>query len=176
MSITFTVDTEDAPFLPHEDARLPFAIWYAAGNFSGDASGGNLVVEITLRASASQQRIGNYWSLERLNLEARVVTDHFMLLQGFWRFGGTGVTEPNLPIELRQSRAGSAVLDNAGIVDLPVFLGGNATFNDRQIIQFNQLNGATEFTRFFIMGYRWDSSVRQLPGGPQRPPGAVFGQ
>jgi len=177
MSVTFTVGTVDLPFLPHEDPRLPFAIWFSTGNFTGDASGGNLVVDVTLRGPASQQQIGSYWSLERLSMETRVVTDHFMLAQGFWpTFEGVGVTEPNLPLELRQSRAGSAVLDAAGAVVFPLFLGGGGDPNSRQIIQFNSINGATEFTRFVIIGYRWDSSVRQLPGGPLRPPGSVFGQ
>lgn len=175
MAINNTLISEEFPFLAFPDPRLPTAIWFANGFLIGDASGGNMTIQVRLRPAGERQFIGNYWSLEQLHYQHSDDAGNRFTVQGFQVFDGGGAVEPGLPLALERTLASESQLAVRGGPPMPMFLGGSDNPADEQRMTFIHANVLADNMQVAVMGYRWDSSVRSLQGGPLRPPGSVFG-
>lgn len=156
-----------------DNASLPIAIWEASGSVTGDASGGNKVLQINLQTIGTPQ--GLAYSLEQLmatdtednNQDLGLLVANFAVIGVSWRY----------QIRLSFGSAASASAITLGTSDRPaLFLGliqQAATTASLSFLLPNVLNAVLSI---LCRGYIWGPrSVSTLEGGYQRPPAGMFG-
>jgi len=167
-------------FLPFRSpgGAFPDGIWTTQMTAIGDASGGDVVIthEVILLTEP--------FSALMLTLE-QVTLDDTIDAPQFWLFEAIGFEEHNpvgnnnvIVLFRPQEQAGSTVdaLDTAAMLKRPLFLGRcdrTSGQNSSMSFRTGNINGASY--RDALWGYYWGPGAMNEPGGPQRPPGSLFG-
>jgi len=176
--VTVTATTRLA-FLPFASPGGPFpdGIWTSQLTGIGDASGGDLILVhevITLTEPFSALML----TLEQLLLDDTQNSTANWLMEaiGFEEHNPIGNNNLLLHFATQNSVGAADALDIANLMRKPLFLGraDRASGQDSSIsLRTGNVNGAS--FRDSLFGYYWTPGAMNVPGGPQRPPGSLFG-
>ena len=166
-------------FLPFRTPGGPFpdGIWAAQGFVIGDASGGEAIIRhdvILLTEPFSALML----TIEQLMIDDTVNASTEFLLEVIGFEEHNVVANNNLLLRF-DTRGFPGTVDALSVQDMlrrPVFLGrcDRTSGQDSSMsIRASNTDGATY--RDALYGYYWGPGAMNEPGGPQRPPGSLFG-
>jgi len=159
-----------------DDPGYPIATWIAAGAVTGNATGGDRVIQVNLRTIGTQP--GLAFSLETLTiLDTEGTAKNLSLLISNFEpsLVPSGISKVVLfPLVLAQHTT------NVGYVPtrpgLGLFMGVAVVVAVTTALSFRLLNADTEVLQVSCAGYTWGPrSVVQAPGGYRRPADGMFG-
>jgi len=178
MSVGDTVQARIFPFtVASRDPALPNAWWNVDIQATGDASGGENVLNVTFSESGSGD--DQMWSVEQFADQHDAVTS---LVRLFTASNQRNLVDPLTPIT--SSIFGTGILGIQGrtgwrgfeLSFLPYFLGAppSAASATRLFAGWVITNTDLVAYRVHAWGYRWGSQAFAAPGGPRRPVSSVF--
>lgn len=175
MTIAAVIQAIRRPERGWDNPGYPTGIWEAAGSVTGDASGGNRVIQINLR-STSGLPVGIAYSLEELMVRdadgAASVGDYQTTN---FRIAGGVQTQWRRFISLTVPSTATIALQNSESHIRPVFLGIAHANNVAASVTVSIINQDTEVLSAIARGYMWDPrSVLQAAGGYRRPVDGMF--
>ena len=178
MSVTKTGRIRFLPFRTPPSPSQPAGIWTSQITTLGDASGGTIfsVTEVNLLTEP--------FSALMLTIESLMITDTSNVAAGYL-MEATGFEEHD-PVGNRNviyqfpttasAPTNATALQQADTLRRPIFLGRcDRTSGQDSSIRFltGNLDGVS--FRVDMFGYYWTPDAMNAPGGPQRPPGPLFG-
>lgn len=165
-------------FLPFAQFGAPFpaGIWIGSTFGVGDASGGDIVLhmEINLLTEPFSAQI---FTLEQIELQPTDASVHSYLLEATG-FTTVGVASrfPHIALLANSNQGGPAALYTDNLLQRPYYLGQadrSAGIDTEITVRTDNVNGETYICN--LLGYYWEPAAVNARGGPQRPPGALFG-
>jgi len=178
MSVTVTGRVRFLPFRTLPIPGQPAGIWTSQITAIGDASGGTIfmITEVFLLAEPFAALV---LTIESMMLTATVDTSLV------WQMEATGFEEHdpvgnrNVIYHFQTTGGGPSTLTTLRPDQLPkrpIFLGrcDRTSGQDSSIRMLVQNVNIITF-RHDLFGYYWTPDAMNAPGGPQRPPGALFG-
>lgn len=178
MTVTVTGRVRFLPFRTPPNPSQPAGLWTSQLTAIGDASGGDLflITEVNLLTEP--------FSALMLTIEQIMLTDTSNAGRT-WTMEATGFEEHdpvgnrNVIYDFVTSATGptsATALNQSGTILKPIFLGRC----DRTSGQDSSIRVITDNIDVFtfrqdLWGYFWTPDAMNAPGGPQRPPGALFG-
>jgi len=159
------------------DPRYPIGFWQGAASLTGDASGGNLGIDLLFQQANGPERLNSQmYSVERFSISSRANADAQVQLRAL-NMGGPSNQgfrhDYAATIEAFGTPSDSAVVASMMAI-LPWFLGSQrlaGTTASLSIITDN-VDGIT--WDFEAEGYRWSPRSILVDGGPQRPPTGLY--
>jgi len=159
-----------------DDPGYPLGVWIAAGNVTGNVSGGIRAVQINLATAGTP--VGLAFSLEQLLVRDsetnNKVLDTFIanLEPVYVSAGGSRRFSADL---IQASGSIEVALRIADMRSLAYFLGIAASAASVASLTFQVANANNEVLTVNATGYIWGArSVIQRPGGYRRPPDGMF--
>lgn len=181
MSVTITQGIFLRPWSGFSEPQFPVGIWWVFVTLLGDASGGSrsLVVEFK---PANAQGVPRLYNLEQIQVSDtdRVTKDGDLIFNG-WDIlpgedsAGGAPQSPGMSLRLVASPIAGANLDGRFLAPLPLLLGLPTAFLANTAVQIRFANVDADSIRTKLHGYYWDARSFQVTGGPQRPPGGLWG-
>jgi len=181
MTIGVSARARHMPFRGPDDVSMPSGMWVADVEVTGDASGGEMVLNVILTESAQADE--SFYSLEQFAYQ----TDQDSgLLSTFSAFNMRNYADPASPrsmtyntgpgINGEAGRHGPLPRDTGGLT--PLFLGQGPGVNvaAQLFIGLTTTNTLAVAFRTHLWGYRWGGQAMDTPTGPRRPLGSVFGE
>jgi len=177
--VTISATTRLA-FLPFRSPAGPFpaGIWTSQQTVIGDASGGEAVIahEVILLTEPFSAIM---LTIEQIFLDSDRGVDVDVLLQaiGFEEHNPVGNNNILMSFLLEDLGASTVTaLRPDGQLRKPIFLGRcDRTSGQNSEISFRWTNNDGTAFRDSVYGYYWGPEAMYVPGGPQRPPGSLFG-
>ena len=178
MSIGVAQTIQTQRFQGHDDPRLPIGRWWGATQVTGDASGGIAFLQLNFSDAFVQVLNSNLYNLEGFIYSSQLEANAVGHITGAnWRFPPGFVTVDHayaLPI-LDVGQPTLNVVSAEAYSFLPVFLGSQAQAGTAQTLVFVVTNTDLFINRFKAEGYIWGPRSVLADGGPQRPPGSIYG-
>lgn len=176
MSVTSTSEIQYRRFQGYADPRLPEGQWYGSTRVNGDASGGDATVSLRFNR-AGDPLSSKIFTLEDLSLFSN---DGFARTAELRMSNMSGPTNEILEhryalfLATTTNPARNAVRAR-DLTLLPVFLGSQRDTATQSLLSTIQLN--TNGIEYFFQaaGYWWGARSILVDGGPQRPPGSIYG-
>ena len=166
-------------FLPFNSPPGPFpaGMWTSQQTVIMDASGGEAIIthEVVL---LSEPFSALMLTIEQLTLDDARTTEQNWLLEAIGFEEHNPVGNNNLIIALRSRATVGTVtaLEPADMLRKPLFLGRcDRTSGQNSAISIRTDNTNGFSIRDALWGYYWTPGAMNTPGGPQRPPGSLFG-
>ncbi len=167
-------------FLPFRTAvdPLPAGLWTSQATLIMDASGGEAIIthEVVL---LSEPFSALMLTLEQLTLDDARTTEQNWLLEaiGFEEHNVVGNNNVIIALRSRPTVGTVTALEPPDMLQKPLFLGRC----DRTSGQDSAISIRTDNTNGFsirdsLWGYYWTPGAMNAVGGPQRPPGPLFGR
>ena len=176
MTVSATARLAFLPFASPSDP-FPAGIWTSQMTLIGDASGGDAVIthEVFLLTEPfaalmltieqifidDNQSLARAWLLEAIGFEEhnRIGNNNYILRLS---------TEVGVGAQTGQVAS--------GMIPKPIFLGRcDRTSGQASSISLRTANADGGSFRDSLFGYYWTPGAMNAPGGPQRPPGSLFG-
>jgi hypothetical protein len=176
MSVTSTTDIQYRRFSGHLDPRLPEGQWYASARVNADASGGEATCSLRF-SRAGEPLSSKLYTLEALSLFSNDGNTRTIELRMSNMSGPTNeVLEHRYTVvaDTTTNPARNAVRARE-VTFLPIFLGAQRTTASQCLLSAIQTN--TNGVEYFFQaaGYWWGARSVLADGGPQRPPGSIYG-
>lgn len=163
-------------FSGYLDPRWPLGYWVGSSTGSGDASGGNITIELVF-ALASQASLSSImFSLERVGLASSdAASREFRLsVQNMGQDGQAALLYETALATITGAVTRSP-LDARRTASLPWFLGSQRIQGIQAEVQVDAGNpGVGVDFRFEAQGYYWGARSVLVDGGPQRPPTGLY--
>lgn len=165
-------------FLPFKQFGAPFpaGIWLGTVFAAGDASGGFIFLNLELNL-LTEPFTALILTLEQYELQPSDVLARSYLMEanGFTQVPGAN-RFPRIAFQVNPTLGGPAAIFATDLLQKPFYLGqvSRAAGIDTQIRTLTQ-NIDLESYIVHALGYYWTPDAINAPGGPQRPPGALFG-
>jgi len=169
------------PFASRGDPGMPLGLWAVFGSTLGDASAGLLTTAPrfqnaggpgnSLLYSLEQVAINTTVSGGGINVSMAVANMDFLPLSG-----STGARSEVHVFSLQDNGAalGSSLRPDLAIIK-PIFLGAPRQNGLSSGINFAMTNTAAISLAVKAQGYYWSPGAINAIGGPQRPPGSIYG-
>lgn len=181
MTVTTVIPPSLRPWSGYAEPGFPVAVWWAFAEVIGDASGGRRELQVVFK-SANQPGQPRLYNLEQFDYFdndniARLVD---LIWQGFdlppgTDSGGVATGGGGLAFVSVPSVVAGALLGTVDMLKLPFLLGLPAAFLSQSTFFLRTPNVDLASVRMKVSGYVWDARSFQVPGGPRRPPGALWG-
>jgi len=176
--VTISATTRLA-FLPFASPSDPFpaGIWASQQTVIGDASGGEAVIVhevITLTEPFSALML----TIEQILLDDARTTEQEWLMEiiGFEEHNPVGNNNMLVALNTRVTIGTVTALGMRDLLRRPIFLGRcDRTSGQASQISLRTTNDDGFAMRDALFGYYWTPGAMNAPGGPQRPPGSLFG-
>ena len=174
MSIIEVTDIASRKFSGYEEPQYPSGMWVAHAIVTGNATGGDMTVQINIIPAASF-RDSQYYSLEQFMATIDVAaSQNGRLLMSNLDLGGS-VSGQLYTLPLLLNSSGGASLRPSDIQSwLPLFLGQQSSFNSATSLSFSLDNDDGQIVMVQAQGYIWGPRSTAVPGGPQRPPTGLY--
>jgi len=173
MAVITTADIGYRPDAGRPDPGLPARIWQVSEESTGDASGGENIIQVNLKAAGVGP--GNLFSLERLamrsNLDAETVGK--VNLAGMEVFT-PGNDVPQWRVTVLADPTGGLALMELKDANPRLFMGQGATAGTAGTMSLSFANTDTEVIRIVAMGYMWTPGSMNTVGGLRRPAQGFF--
>ena len=166
-------------FLPFAAPSGPFpdGIWTSQQTVIGDASGGEMVIvhEVLLLTepfSALMLTLEQFTLDDNANAADQVVLE----ILGFEEHNPIGNNNLIMAFQTLTTDITVDAFGPAGMLQRPLFLGraDRTSGQPTQLsVRMNNRDGIA--LRDALYGYYWTPGAMNVPGGPQRPPGSLFG-
>lgn len=176
MSVSASTSVRFREFNGFEDPALPAGWWWGETTVTGDATGGPLTARVDFSVPPEGQFFGNFLNLEQWGIQRAVDFDSLirMRTQNLDVYG----TDPRWQGSLGnfgtiQVEAGGMRLVEGPLH--PLFLGRQRFRSVTTFLAIDMINVLNAIVTFQAQGYFWTSRSAQALGGPQRPPGAIYG-
>lgn len=175
MAIELEVPVRHREYRGYDEKQYPLGTWFAEGDLTGDASGDPMTIKVLFQDSLQALTSLSY-SLEQMwvrrsDTTARV-TGVSIINLGSFAFTRQ-FTLTNTP------SSGGGTVNAMGIdqpTQLPIFLGRIFEQAVDASLEWAAPNsGVSVSMRFQVEGYYWGARSITAPGGPQRPPGGMYG-
>lgn len=159
------------------DPRYPIGYWQAALSVTGDATGGDLAIDLVFQGAEPPFLNSQLYSVERLSVSSSEATSRAAMVlavnmggpanQGFLHRYMFTLQGTNFA-----TRSAGRAEQFGGLV--PWFLGSQRTagITASLSIGLGNINGVTY--EFEAEGYRWSPRSVLVDGGPQRPPTGLY--
>jgi len=176
--VTISATTRLA-FLPFRTPGGPFpaGIWASQQTVIGDASGGEAVIvhEVVLLTEPFSALM---LTLEQIVLDVgqNAATELLLEIIGFEEHNPVGNNNVIIGLAARTTVGNTVALQPDNMLHKPVFLGrvDRASGQNAQLsMRAANVDGVA--FRDALFGYYWTPEAMYTPGGPQRPPGSLFG-
>lgn len=176
MAVTSNTRIKFLPFRSPPNPSFPAGIWTGQMFVAGDASGGNsfMVLDIILLTEP--------FSALMFTLEQFLVNDsasvrlYLIEATGFEEHDPVGNRNVLLHFQTATGPEAATALRQDNMLKKPLFLGraDRTSGQDTRIrVISDNTNGIGYHAELF--GYYWGPGAMNAPGGPQRPPGSLFG-
>jgi len=180
MAVIVVVTVQPRPWSASLDPALPEGAWVVEGLLVGDATGGQMNLQLDFQKSTDplSARLFNLeqFNLTSTSLEAAVTGWELQTfnLEAFERAAIPTRTWSVTMVRDRPNAQGAAnrIEDLAG---LPIFLGAPIAAGSASGISFVSDNQDGVVMRAFAQGFFWGPAALIAPGGPQRPLRSVYG-
>lgn len=162
-------------FAGFDNPALPIGIYVAQGGTGGDATGGIMAIRVVYHPAGPQQHSLMY-NIEQLSGHMGGNTGGGLQLVT----ENLGMITPSRPLTGTswgvqfQARGSLATIAN-DTIKLPLWLGAPNLLGGRSSVDFGIVNIDADSINIVVYGYIWGPRSTLAPGGPQRPPGAMFG-
>jgi len=155
---------------------FPAGIWIGGVFAAGDASGGNVVLTLELNL-LTEPFSALIFTLEQVELQPSDASSISYLLEA------TGFTQtpsanrfPRMGVAVSSVTSQPAAQFVSNMLTKPFYLGQlDRDAGIDSVITIRTVNVDTESYIVHFLGYYWTPDAMNAPGGPQRPPGALFG-
>lgn len=169
MTIIEVGDIEFQANSGYDDPSLPIRIWRSSVEVTGDASGGNRIVQINLKAAGVPP--GNVFSLEQL---AAQDTDGDDLLDIRMSTAGFEVWAPFLQsrdwaIPMALASLSTTLWVRMEHASPHLFIGRGADAGTAAALSFQKSNALAEEFEVHVSGYMWSPRSISTGGGFRRP-------
>jgi len=165
-------------FLPFRSPPGPFpaGIWTSQLTVIGDVSGGDVILthEVILLTEPFSALM---LTLEQVFIDDTQAADEYLMeIIGFEEHNPIGNNNMLIAFNTRNSLGTLSALGPADLLHKPIFL-GRCDRTSGQGSSISVRSGNTDGISFrdSLWGYYWTPDAMYAPGGPQRPPGALFG-
>lgn len=172
-------DTTRFRFLPFRTPGAPFpdGIWTSQLLLIMDGSGGDAIITHELNL-LTEPFSAMMVTLEQITLDdtVNVATLYTLEAIGFEEHNPVGNNNVILTLQTRAAPGTVDALSPPEMLHKPLFLGRadrESGQNSAISIRGPNVNGST--VRDALWGYYWGPGAMNEPGGPQRPPGSLFG-
>lgn len=175
MSIINQVVVARREFPGYPDPSLPIGIWQGTGQVIGDASGGNMEVDLVFNRSTAE-RDGNFYSFDQLMINSTDVGGTRVGELFFFNLGTVvGLIFQRYAIQMLISHPGNfANIRTEGLAFLPLFMGRQFREGVTTGLAIAFANINTAIVDMSAMGYVWGPRSINSPGGPSRPLQGIF--
>ena len=178
MTVIFNTHVRRLAYRGWDDPRYPLGIWWGSGTVVGDASSGFQGVRINVHTEA-QALDGLIYNLEQFSVLISEATARDGYLRTIGLAPQAGLPAFDRAWHLRFEPLSG--LSNTGVANqrmqLPLLLGttrgGASAIGALEIATVN-LTAANSLSAS-ALGFVWGPRSVLADGGPQRPPGAIFG-
>ena len=177
MSVIARVVRRLVPFGPGEPAvrNWPIGIWTVNMQAVGDGTGGTRTAGVVFTLASSPRIDGLVYNLEQLSLadadNVTKVASVFSVNLGILPSGDT----VEFAISLVATTGADASAGVSNLAGLPLLLGHQLVLGVDAELVVQATNVVGEGLRVKAQGYVWDTRALSAPGGPRRPPDALFG-
>ncbi len=170
MSVIGETDIEYRKFSGFDEPQWPSGYWVGQGAVTGDATGGDMTMQITFNPVTALFN-SQYYSLEQMfvNQVSQNSDIMGMLMANFDR----GSALYHLSLVGTQSAQGNLELGDA-LNMRGLFLGQQRSPNSAQSISLTLDNVDGIVLTAKLEGYVWSARSTSVPGGPQRPPTGLY--
>jgi len=182
VSVQLLVPIQHRPFRGYDDPGLPNGIWIVQSSVLGDASGGNMILDVVFKdGSLPVPESSLMYNLEQVNVVTSTggtsscsvnPSNWDELSPGFT--GGVSTVWGYLlsALDALNVTASRGLWSNV----TPWFLGQVRKNTTNTIVRFQLLNGgATTDLSVKAEGYFWGPGAINAPGGPRRPTDSIYG-
>lgn len=174
MAIIDVTDIAFRSFSGYEDPRYPSGFWRAEGQVLGNATGGDMSVQIDFAKSSSLQN-SEFYSLEEISLFQPTATGHTVGMLIANLDAGSAVGARRYSLILIANQAGTNGLDPASRLGiLGLYLGRQSAPASATSLTFGLDNNDGISFNVVIGGYIWSARSANVSGGPQRPPTGLY--
>lgn len=161
----------------YDDPGLPVGMWVSSTSVLGDASGGNISIEVIFRG-ANQAVTGRFYNIEQIAVvKTGMAASGGIQYLNFEEPGPTGLVnfEDRLRLDPAVGQFGQA-LTPSNSVRLPVFLGSTqAVPGIATVVAISFLNAIGETLAARLQGYIWEARSVMAEGGLRRPLDSLYG-
>lgn len=181
MSVISDVQIRRRLWRGYDNPSLPIGMWVAWIGLTGDASGGDSTMDITMEnaeaSPAVPQLTGNHYNLEALEIQSGAAVTRQAALQfinlSVSMDGAQTTRQWSAP--LISNQLGDAGLSIGNMLSRPIFLGTRQLVGTGCFIRLtlDNVDGQTE--QMWAEGYIWSARSIMAEGGLQRPLGALYG-
>ena len=155
------------------DPRYPIGYWMGRLEVTGNASGGELGIDLLFQTAFPAVRNSQLYSVERFAVTSTEATDRIARIDVV-NMGGPGNAGFRHRYAVLIRSIGNVPNAGAGIPEqqalCPWFLGSQGIGGTSASLSFLTTNLDGETFSLEAEGYRWSSRSVLIDGGPQRPP------
>lgn len=177
MAVTVITEPDFEFWQTGVDPGLPEQAWRAAATVTGDATGGNMTLQVDFQ-KATQPLSARMWSLELIAASASVAVTG--LLVAAFNMGIVRLAAPTVGVgysaDMTPAAGGGVEAVRArDLTFLPWFLGAPRQLGLAAGITIAVSNVNMALLDIVLRGYVWGPRSQTIEGGPRRPAGSVFG-
>ena len=178
MAVVGQIVVESRRYSGWTDPRYPVGYWQAALVVTGDATGGNLGIDLVFQGVLTPLLNSQMYSVERMGITTDASLDRDMRVSAVNMGGPTnlGFSHQYTILVGGQSAASGSAIRGDQLTILPWFLGSQRTAGVTASLSILTPNVDTLIVKFEAEGYRWSARSVLVDGGPQRPPTGPYGQ
>lgn len=178
MAIAAQIEVESRRYSGWIDPRYPIGYWQAALDLTGDATGGNLGIDLLFQSALNPRLNSQMYSVERFSIRSSDTTSRIMRISAVNMSGPANLGfshEYSVFIDNITGIAASAVRAESTTI-VPWFLGSQRIAGISASVSLLAQNIDLVSFRLEAEGYRWSPRSVLVDGGPQRPPTGPYGQ
>lgn len=177
MSVVATHTVLMRRFRGFADPAMPAGQWSVFGSATGNAGGG--VLQQFLEFQIAGLRDSRMFSLEQINVSIFLATPTQAMIEVI-NMGEPSDVTGTIGWSVATTSNGSSVsplrsIAGADLAFLPIWMGAKSVESvaSSLLVEMDNVDGAT--VGVHAAGYWWSSRAVNADGGPQRPPGRIFG-
>lgn len=167
-----------------EETPFPIGMWYVGSTslISGDATGGDHIIQVQFQAAAIATRLSTMFSLEQFTFFA---TSPGTLMAARLQANNLGIAATKNLAQLNQLWTVTAQINEEGTfaaphlgrstIQKPQFLGSQVALSAFVGLTLTMDNVNQRLISLQAMGYMWSAAARSFLGGPKRPANSLFG-
>jgi len=158
------------------DPRYPIGYWQAALTVTGDASGGDLGIDLVFQGAIPPALNSQLYSVERFAISSDESADRVVKVSAVGMAGpaNQGFRQSYAILVPTLTAQGQGRARGDQFTMLPWFLGSQRTPGVTASFSLVSRNVNTVAVDFEAEGYRWSARSVLVDGGPQRPPTGLY--
>jgi len=178
MAVVAQIVVESRRYSGWTDPRYPIGYWQAALQVNGDASGGQLAIDLVFQSAIPAFLNSQMYSVERLSITTNDAVDRDMAIKAVNMDGPSNLAFAHqYSVAMNaQDGVGRSAISGGDLTMLPWFLGSQRQAGTTASLSLVTDNVNTITFKFEAEGYRWSSRSVLVDGGPQRPPTGPYRQ